>query len=864
MTLEKQRTNEDEETPELELPEELEGKPKRAKKEAIKQEIVEEAEEEIEIPAIAEDELPAAAAEVPIAEPEPVVEVETIEEVKPSLEEAIRVNASPAISDFNWDDFSDSKSSYNKKDHKSLETMYENTFSELKEKEVIQGTVVAITDKDVVLNIGFKSDGLVPLSEFKSTPDLKVGSVVDVIVETKEDKNGQIVISHKRAIAEGAWDKIMHAFETDIIVKGYIKDRTKGGMVVDLMGMDAFLPGSQLDVKPIKDYDSYVGTWMDLKVVKVNEQYRNIVVSHKAIIESGLELQKTEILSKLEKGQVLEGIVKNLTSFGVFVDLGGVDGLIHITDVSWGRINHPEEVLEIGQKINVVVLDYDEDKRRISLGMKQLTPHPWETLPEDIKEGSIVKGRVVNMEDYGAFIEIYPGIEGLVHVSEMSWSTHLKSPSEYLNLGDEIEAKVLNIDRDEHKLSLGLKQLTPDPWADIEKRYPVGSKHTATVRSMTNFGLFVEFEPGIDGLVHISDLSWTRKYQHPAEFTKVGEKLDVVVLDLDKENRRLSLGVKQLEEDPWDTFSSIFFDGSVHQGVIHYIDEKGATVGLPYGVEAYTPRKFLMKADKSFPKVDETLDFKVKEFDKSNRKIILSHSDVWRDEERSLQKSEEKEKMAEEDKTKKDINKIKSSVEKNTIGDELDILQQLKNQMEQADILKQKEAMEVMEKKTKTKKASKDESETEVSAEAEPAVAESETTVEEKAKKATKKAKAETEEVAATAEPVAEGEAVEEPKKKASSKAKAGDLFDAAEPVAEETEAPKKKAAKAKTDEVAVVGEEPAAEPKKKATKAKAEAGAEEASTEPKKKAVKAKAADAEGEEAPKKKATKKKDAETE
>ena len=856
MTLEKQRTNEDEETPELELPEELEGKPKRAKKEAIKQEIVEEAEEEIEIPAIAEDELPAAAVEVPIVEPEPVVEVETIEEVKPSLEEAIRINASPAISDFNWDDLSSgSKSNYNKKDHKSLETMYENTFSELKEKEVIQGTVVAITDKDVVLNIGFKSDGLVPLSEFKSTPDLKVGSIVDVIVETKEDKNGQIVISHKRAIAEGAWDKIMHAFETDIIVKGYIKDRTKGGMVVDLMGMDAFLPGSQLDVKPIKDYDSYVGTWMDLKVVKVNEQYRNIVVSHKAIIESGLELQKTEILSKLEKGQVLEGIVKNLTSFGVFVDLGGVDGLIHITDVSWGRINHPEEVLEIGQKINVVVLDYDEDKRRISLGMKQLTPHPWETLPEDIKEGSIVKGRVVNMEDYGAFIEIYPGIEGLVHVSEMSWSTHLKSPNEYLNLGDEIEAKVLNIDRDEHKLSLGLKQLTPDPWADIEKRYPVGSKHQATVRSMTNFGLFVEFEPGIDGLVHISDLSWTRKYQHPAEFTKVGEKLDVVVLDLDKDNRRLSLGVKQLEEDPWDTFSSIFFDGSVHQGVIHYIDEKGATVGLPYGVEAYTPRKFLMKVDKSFPKVDETLDFKVKEFDKSNRKIILSHSDIWRDEERSNQKAEEREKMAEEDKTKKDVNKIKSSVEKSTIGDELDILQQLKNQMEQADIVKQKEAMEVMEKKTKTKKAK--DSETDVTIEDESVVAESETAVEEKAKKATKKAKTETEEV----EAAAEAEVAEEPKKKASPKAKAGDLFDTAEPV--EAETPKKKAAKAKIDEAAVVGEEPAAEPKKKAAKAKVEAGAEEAA-EPKKKAVKAKAADAEGEEAPKKKATKKKEADAE
>ena len=819
MTLEKQRTNEEEETPELETPEELEGKPKRAKKEAI-------LEEEIAEDAIIGEEEPILVPEA-IAEEEPIIEEEIIveEEAKPSLEEAIKINASPAISDFDWDNVGDGgKNKYNTKDHSKFEKMYEDTFSELKEKEVIQGTVVAITDKDVVLNIGFKSDGLVPLSEFKSTPDLKVGDVVDVIVETKEDKNGQIVISHKRAIAEGAWDKIMAAFEADSIVKGYIKDRTKGGMVVDLMGMDAFLPGSQLDVKPIKDYDSYVGTWMDLKVVKVNEQYRNIVVSHKAIIESGLELQKTEILSKLEKGQVLEGVVKNLTSFGVFVDLGGVDGLIHITDVSWGRINHPEEVLELGQKINVVVLDYDEDKRRISLGMKQLTPHPWETLPEDIKEGSIVKGKVVNMEDYGAFIEIYPGIEGLVHVSEMSWSTHLKSPHEYINLGDEIEAKVLNIDRDEHKLSLGLKQLTPDPWADIENRYPVGSKHTATVRSMTNFGLFVEFEPGIDGLVHISDLSWTRKFSHPAEFTKVGEKIDVVVLDLDKENRRLSLGVKQLEEDPWDTFSSIFFDGSVHQGVIHYIDDKGATVGLPYGVEAYTPRKFLVKADKSYPKVDETLDFKVKEFDKSNRKIILSHSDVWRDEERSKQSKEEQAKMAEEENTKKDIKKVKSSVEKNTIGDELDILQQLKNQMEQEDIVKQKEAMEVMEKKTKTKKAEKDTESTE--------------------------------------DVVAEAPA-EETKKK-TSKAKTADLFEAAPEAEAEVAEPKKKAAKAKVEE-APAAEEAAAEPKKKAAKAKAEPEAETAeAAEPKKKVAKAKTTEAEAEEAPKKKATKKKAADSE
>jgi small subunit ribosomal protein S1 len=657
-----------------------------------------------------------------------------LEEKAPSLAEAIKGNASPAIDAFDWDalEGGGKRGGYSKKDRASMESMYENTLGELQEKVVIQGTVVGMTDKDVVLNIGFKSDGLVPLSEFKYNPDLKVGDVVDVIVENKEDKNGQIVISHKKALSEGAWDRIVAAHESDAVVVGYIKDRTKGGMVVDLMGMDAFLPGSQLDVKPIKDYDSYVGTRMELKVVKLNPAFRNIVVSHKAIIESGLEQQKTEILSKLEKGQVLEGIVKNLTSFGVFVDLGGVDGLIHITDVSWGRINHPEEVLELGQKINVVVLDYDEDKKRISLGMKQLTPHPWETLPADIAEGSVVKGKVVNLEDYGAFIEIYPGVEGLVHVSEMSWSTHLKSPSEYVKLNDEIEAKVLSIDREDRKLSLGLKQLSTDPWANIEEKYPVGSKHTATVRSMTNFGLFVEMEEGIDGLVHISDLSWTKKFQHPAEFTKVGEKLDVVILEVDKDNRRLSLGHKQLEEDPWDTFESIFLEGSTHQGVVLTNEEKGATVALSYGVEAFVPKKFLSKADKSKVKVDETLDFKVLEFDKANRKIILSHSDVWRDEERKHTAAEESEKKSAEAKTKKDVKKVnKTGAEKTSMGDELDILQQLKNQMEQQDIAKQKEAMAAMD--AKSTKGGSEEETAEATDEA--------TETEEKPKKA-KKAKA--------------------------------------------------------------------------------------------------------------------------
>lgn len=612
----------------------------------------------------------------------------------------IRRNASPSTEGFDWDEYEGGRS-LSKSAQKEMEELYEGTFNDVKEKEVIFGKVVGITDKDVVLNIGFKSDGLVPLSEFKYKPGLQIGDEVEVIVEEKEDRNGQIIISHKKAQAERAWGLILEAHENDSVIKGLIKDRTKGGMVVDLMGLDAFLPGSQLDVKPIKDYDSYVGQMMDLKVVKVNPLYRNIVVSHKAIIESDLEQQKLQILGKLEKGQVLEGIVKNLTSFGVFVDLGGVDGLIHITDVSWGRINHPEEVLELGQKINVVVLDYDEDKKRISLGMKQLTPHPWETLPEDVQEGAVVKGKVVNIEDYGAFIEIFPGVEGLVHVSEMSWSTHLKSPNEYVKLGEEVEAKVLSIDREERKLSLGLKQLSNDPWANVEEKYPVGSKHSALVRSLTNFGLFVELEEGIDGLVHISDLSWTKKFGHPAEFTKVGEKLDVVVLDVDKENRRLSLGHKQLEEDPWDTFESIFLEGSVHQGVILTADEKGSVVALPYGVEAYAPKKFMAKADKSKPKVDETLDFKVIEFDKANRKIIVSHTDIWREEERAKREQEDHENKEKEAKTKKDIKKVKSSVEKSTLADELDILAQLKNKMEAEDKEKQKEAIAKMDARKK-------------------------------------------------------------------------------------------------------------------------------------------------------------------
>ncbi|MCX6352213.1 MAG: 30S ribosomal protein S1 [Bacteroidetes bacterium] len=682
--------------------------------------------------------------------------------------------------EFDWDAYEGGRTRYAKDQQAQMETLYSNTFSDVKEKEVIMGKVAAITDKDVVLNIGFKSDGLVPLSEFKHMPGLKVGDEVEVIIEEKEDQNGQMIISHKKAQAERAWGVVMDAYEKETIVQGYIKDRTKGGMVVDFMGLDAFLPGSQLDIRPIKDYDEYVGKTIDLKVVKVNTQYRNIVVSHKAIIESSLEVQKLEILGKLEKGQILEGVIKNLTNFGVFVDLGGVDGLIHITDVSWGRINHPEEILEVGQKINIVVLDYDEEKKRISLGMKQLTPHPWESMSADIADGSIIKGKVVNIEDYGAFVEIAAGVEGLIHVSEMSWSTHLKSPNEYLKVGDEVQAKVLNIDREERKLSLGMKQLTKDPWEDVETKYPVGSRHHATVRSLTGFGLFVELEEGFDGLVHISDLSWIKKYNHPAEFTKVGEKLDVVILDIDKTNRRLSLGHKQLEEDPWDTFSSIFLEGTIHQGVVHHFDDKGAVVGLMYGVEAFVPKKHLLKADKSKLKVDETLDFKVLEFDKNNKKIILSHTDIWKEAERAANDVNYAENQKAAEREKKDISKVNTGVEKTTIGDELDVLTQLKSKMEQQDKVKQKEAIAKMD--SMQKKA--DEEVAPVAEVVAPAA--DEIATEEKPKKATKAKKVEDEAPATEV-------SVEEKPKKATKAKKVEDEAPATEASVEEK--PKKKAA---------------------------------------------------------------------
>ena len=599
---------------------------------------------------------------------------------------------------FDWGAYESGSETSSTDQQSSLKSLYEESFSDIDENAITKGKVVAITDKDVVLDIGFKSDGAISLSEFKYNPDLKVGDQVDVLVQSKEDSSGQLQISHKKALAESSWYNINDAFEKETVVKGYVKERTKGGMLVEVLGMDAFLPGSQIDVKPVKDYDAYVGTAIELKVVKVNPVYRNIVVSHKALIESGLEQQKSEILGSLEKGQVLEGTVKNITSFGAFVDLGGVDGLVHITDITWGRLNHPSEVLQEGQTINIVVLDYDEEKQRISLGMKQLTPHPWEVLDEAIKEESQIKGRVVNLEDYGAFVEIAPGVEGLVHVSEMSWSTHLKSPKEYVKPGDEVDVIVLNIDREDRKLSLGMKQLAEDPWDKVEEKYPEGSTQPAIVRSMTNFGLFCELEPGIDGLVHISDLSWTRKFNHPAEFTKVGEKMDVVVLEVDKENRRLSLGHKQLEEDPWDTFESIFLEGSVHKGVIQKIEDKGAIISMPYGVEAFAPKRHLSKADKTRPREEETLDFKVIEFDRMSRRIVLSHSDIWRDEERTKRGDVEKDRRAADRDTQRQLRRRGTS-DKTTLADELDILAQLKSQMEEQDRARQRKAMKKMDDK---------------------------------------------------------------------------------------------------------------------------------------------------------------------
>src|SRR5690606_12398581 len=578
-----------------------------------------------------EKELAAKNAELQGADTKVVKDTEQIESEADSklIEDIKSTTWSTPEGDFDWDLDEKAFGNYSDAERAKLEEQYAGTFNQINQGEIIEGIVVSINNKDVVLNVGFKSDGLVAASEFRDLPDLKAGDKVDVFVESQEDANGQLVLSRKRAKTQKSWEAINQALENDTIIDGFVKSRTKGGLIVDIKGVEAFLPGSQIDIKPIRDYDVYVGKTMEFKVVKINHEFKNVVVSHKVLIEDDLESQKVEIVSKLEKGQVLEGTVKNITDFGVFIDLGGVDGLLHITDISWGRIEHPKEVLSLDEKVNVVVLDFDDEKKRIALGLKQLTSHPWESLDADLGIGSKVKGKIVTVADYGAFLEIIPGVEGLIHVSEMSWSQNLRNPQEFMKIGDEIEAVVLTLDREERKMSLGIKQLTPDPWEKAAEKYPVGSKHKAVVKNMTNFGVFVEIEEGIDGLIHISDLSWSKKINHPNEFTKAGEELDVVVLELDVENRKLSLGHKQLEENPWDTFETIFTLDSIHEGTVTKVTDKGALVNLPYGVEGFVPTKHLAKEDGTTLKVDDVAEFRIIEFNKDSKRIVVSHARIW-------------------------------------------------------------------------------------------------------------------------------------------------------------------------------------------------------------------------------------------
>ncbi len=587
-----------------------------------------------------------------------------------------------ANENFDWNAFENDLGVYDQ-DKAQITEAYDKTLSNVNVGEVVEGTVTGVNKREVIVNVGFKSEGIIPVSEFRYNPDLKVGDKIEVYVESAEDKNGQLALSHKKARQLKSWDRVNEALEKDEIIKGYIKCRTKGGMIVDVFGIEAFLPGSQIDVKPIRDYDVYVDKTMEFKVVKINQEFRNVVVSHKALIEAELEAQKQVIMSKLEKGQILEGTVKNITSYGVFVDLGGVDGLIHITDLSWGRVNHPEEIVSLDQKINVVILDFDDQKKRIALGLKQLTPHPWEALDPNLKVGDKVKGRVVVMADYGAFVEIAPGVEGLIHVSEMSWSQHLRSAQEFMKVGDEVEAVILTLDREERKMSLGIKQLTPDPWENIETKYPVGTKCTAKVRNFTNFGVFVEIEEGIDGLIHISDLSWTKKVKHPGEFTQVGADIDVVVLEIDKENRRLSLGHKQLEENPWNGFEAQFPVESIHEGTITEMTDKGAVVALGENIEGFCPARQLVKEDGTTPKVGDKLNFKVIEFSKATKRITLSHLRTYDDARREAAAAEKAEKRAAADATKSTVKKINASVEKTTLGD-IAGLAALKSAMEAA------------------------------------------------------------------------------------------------------------------------------------------------------------------------------------
>ena len=696
--------------------------------------------------------------------------------VDEKVEEAVKTDELPEPGDFDWDSVGKRQDTYSKSERERLESIYDETLKSIGEGEVIDGTVVSMNNREVVVNIGFKSDGVIPAAEVRYNPDLKPGDKIEVYVESQEDTSGQLVLSHKKARTLRSWERINSSMENDEIINGYVKCRTKGGLIVDVFGIEAFLPGSQIDVKPIRDYDIYVGKTMEFKVVKINHEYKNVVVSHKALIEAELEIQKAEIISKLEKGQILEGTVKNITSYGVFVDLGGVDGLVHITDLSWGRINHPEEIVELDQKINVVILDFDDNKKRIALGLKQLTPHPWDSLDPELKVGDKVKGKVVVIADYGAFIEIAPGVEGLIHVSEMSWSQHLRTAQDFLKVGDEVEAVILTLDREDRKMSLGIKQLIPDPWENIHEKYPVNSKHTATVRNFTNFGIFVELEEGVDGLIHISDLSWSKKIKHPAEFTKIGESIEVVVLDVDKENRRLSLGHKQLEENPWDVFESVFTLDSVHQGTIVGSSDKGVIVALPYGVEGFAPTRHIVKEDGTTAKMDETLDFKVIEFNKEKKKIVVSHSKVYQDAQNKEKASAVAEKRAQEKTTKKVVKKVKDSMEKTTLGD-LGVLANLRSDLEKSEKSPKKAT-------PKTEEAPKAEKE--------------------EAKEAPKAEKTE----AKKAEPKAE-DAPKAETKKAESKAEEAPEAEKAEPKAKETAEAKEKPAKKETAQADKMEETP-------------------------------------------------------
>lgn len=641
----------------------------------IPEEIEAKAEETVEQVAAAAEETVEQVAET-VAEP--VVETPA-EEAAPKPRKMREIeNVYASIENFDWDNIDDKADHYSADEKAKLEDLYTKSFKSVDENAVITGKVVAINAREVVVNIGFKSDGVINASELRYNPNLKIGDEIEVYVESQEDSNGQLQLSHKRALILKSWQRVNEAYDNQEIITGYVKGKTKGGLIVDIFGIEAFLPGSQIDVKPIHDYDAFVNKTMEFKVVKINHEYKNVVVSHKALIEAEIEAQQAEIISKLEKGQILEGVVKNIVPYGVFIDLGGVDGLIHITDLSWGRVTNPESVVQLDQKINVVILDFDENKHRIALGLKQLTPHPWDNLDPNLKVGDKVKGKVVVIADYGAFIEIIPGVEGLIHVSEMSWSQHLRTAQDFLKVGDEVEAVILTLDREERKMSLGIKQLIPDPWADILTKYPVGSRHTATVRNFTTFGIFVELEEGVDGLIHISDLSWSKKIKHPAEFTKIGEPIEVVVLEVDTAARRLSLGHKQLEENPWDAYESTYAVGTVHQGTIASINDKGATVTLADGIEGFAFNRNLAKEDKSQVKEGDVLDFVVVDFSKETKKIHLSHTKTWQ----ANKEDDERMKADEERKQIKEFNKAnENAVEKATLGD-LDVLQSLKEDLE--------------------------------------------------------------------------------------------------------------------------------------------------------------------------------------